>query len=635
MQIRPLALVVALALLVSGFLLWREGGAGAGSDAAGAPLDEPEAHSAPAAAAESLAGAGADATGGPEDDATIAAPEEPRSERVSTAIPDRAPHAVVVAVDETGAGVAGARVDVARTDAGGAILDWLIEAAETDASGRCEVAPDVAAQTPLMVRVLAERFRVIEAPLRWTGAGWSARLELRSGSSIVGRVVDGSGAPLDAATIELTSLDGLQFTIPRAARGLVDGRFAVAGPAPGRYEIAAEVADLGRSYPTVFEVPPLGVLDVGTLTVSAVGSILGRVLLVDGTPVPDVLVRAAAEGEVGELGADSGLDVSEPDGSFTIGGLAEGGYTMSSGDPSVPVEPLYGVRPGTAGVDLLVDGWLLVVTAVDRAGAEVPLSRIEVGLGSGGSASARMQRFPNPVPSTTLVSERVELLIAADGPDGTRYAAAVRPDLPAGRHAVVLRTLDGSTGAVLAEFVGDGFDSRITGHVTLSPTGEGAVAFGAGARGERRVALEGVLPGRYQVIGALEGTDYGVVSNDSATHSIAGGGELRIQIQTAVGGQLRFDCDVAGAAPEQASSLAQGLVVLYRPAGDERWSRAHLVPVDSPADDLERSVRLASPVLPGAYELRATGAGLSEWTGSVVVVPREQTAVMLNLAASH
>lgn len=190
-------------------------------------------------------------------------------------------------------------------------------------------------------------------------AGLVVRLEARA--SVSGRVIDTSGSPVAAASVDASRLDDdkpvkISFSggAGRDATTRPDGTFTIKGLDPGKYSVRASVGSEDRleamlskgkaskaavELELVAATPRTGV----TLTVEARdGTLRGTVIAPDNRPAADAWVRARRVVDRPEglpAGAMRYLDATGPpvltnaDGQFTIGKLRKGTYNVSVEGP--------------------------------------------------------------------------------------------------------------------------------------------------------------------------------------------------------------------------------------------------------------------------------------------------------------
>ena len=264
--------------------------------------------------------------------------------------------------------------------------------AESDSEGRFELKGLPAAE-PL--RLTARHSGYSEAQIGGIVVPLAEPLvvELRKGSTILGRVVGPEGEPIENASVTVTAPLGIGstgFGLPALTD--VDGRFEVGGLGAGTRTLTAradgyqqrEVEGL-----TILEDDELGPVEV---RLEAGAEISGRVLARDGSPAPGTGVWLAARWT--EPGGDGAAIPPPPDltlvapahgrsdarGEFVIRGAAVGPTTITAhhdrlGDAAAELE----VRPGANAIELILDPrGRIHGRVVDGDGEPVPGARIEL-----------------------------------------------------------------------------------------------------------------------------------------------------------------------------------------------------------------------------------------------------------------
>jgi hypothetical protein len=230
---------------------------------------------------------------------------------------------------------------------------------------------------------------------------------------IAGRVLDPGGDPIDRVWVQLLRVgyaDG-QRRLVSAGRAVSNdiGEYRLSGLAPGEYYLLARemavppgphvhdtVGYANTFYPGVRNVEeaervPIALgqevsnLDL-TMPVSRAATLSGRVVRVDGTPVPSVRVALLDGPFSGSDGNVSGGAPTAADGRFRIAGVGAGSYQLAADDRDGPT-PGRGILP-------------LDVFGADESG-------LTVVVGPGGAFSARMlSSSGDPLPFSPLVSAR-------------------------------------------------------------------------------------------------------------------------------------------------------------------------------------------------------------------------------------
>lgn len=153
-------------------------------------------------------------------------------------------------------------------------------------------------------------------------------VELRSGVSVSGRVVDGNGDPVAGARIDTTPIGEAGQATREGAVSAADGSFTVERLVPGRYLLGARVA----GYYAPQEPEPLvldGDLDGVTLEVRRGVTLEGRVVGADFDELASLKIFARhvnSDGRISPLQADVDFE-----GGFRLDGLSPGTWRVSVG----------------------------------------------------------------------------------------------------------------------------------------------------------------------------------------------------------------------------------------------------------------------------------------------------------------
>ncbi|HJP00702.1 MAG TPA: carboxypeptidase-like regulatory domain-containing protein [Planctomycetota bacterium] len=188
-------------------------------------------------------------------------------------------------------------------------------------------------------------------------------IELTTGASLAGRVVDGAGNGIEGAQVQ-TVADveiGSSGYGMRMAESGADGAFSIEGVAPGPQALQASKPGYleGRKFLTVAE----GQVETSLVLVLDEGnSVSGRVAWPDGTPAPGVSVDARFDpsqlyGSGGLNAASGGKGEVESDeqGLFRISGLGVGPFELRASTP--PPEELRDALLAETGADLADAPW--------------------------------------------------------------------------------------------------------------------------------------------------------------------------------------------------------------------------------------------------------------------------------------
>lgn len=222
------------------------------------------------------------------------------------------------------------------------------------------------------------------------------------GRKLVGKVVDGGGAPVAGAKVRvafmLFSLDGADEQMDaiekqsgvRTAITDTDGGFSIIGISPQGTNAAAEHPDLGRS--TAISIPE-GKDDPEpiTLVLHGFGSITGKVVL-KGAPQSGVMVSVNTKGG----GAQAVIAQTAEDGSFSFAKVPEGPTVLSAMRPSSTAfksasttVTVVAKQTTTATIDIPVGTITLQVTPKAMAGAQVDSAQVFLFNGAVVASSAK------------------------------------------------------------------------------------------------------------------------------------------------------------------------------------------------------------------------------------------------------
>ncbi|HET9227956.1 MAG TPA: carboxypeptidase regulatory-like domain-containing protein, partial [Thermoanaerobaculia bacterium] len=195
----------------------------------------------------------------------------------------------------------------------------------------------------------------MEVEIRTAPAGRptpSARVILGTGVTMIGRIVDETGKPVEGASVDLLQDDPTGFL---QAVSDASGVFSIRGLAPGQYQLAAVrkgFSPITHSGVLMPEGPAR--LDLGDITLKAGAAIEGKVIDAEGRTVEGAEVQASKTQEemnflsLGNQQADV-VTFSSKDGHFQIRDLEPGlRYSVSVRHPDYPPESLSGVEAPTA-----------------------------------------------------------------------------------------------------------------------------------------------------------------------------------------------------------------------------------------------------------------------------------------------
>ncbi|WP_164021186.1 carboxypeptidase regulatory-like domain-containing protein [Pyxidicoccus trucidator] len=170
----------------------------------------------------------------------------------------------------------------------------------------------------------------------------------RASEVLAGRVVDEAGTPIASAGVQAEYPRGQR--LPGAEAGDVseamtdaDGRFLLEHLPPGRYDVYAAI--LGRMSTTLSNVEA-GRRDL-VLTLARGARLTGRVRDERGAPVASFQLELQLHRGPLEREGGAALTVVDPEGRFTVEGLAPGTYTLRvAAHGLAPAAPTVNVAPG-------------------------------------------------------------------------------------------------------------------------------------------------------------------------------------------------------------------------------------------------------------------------------------------------
>jgi protocatechuate 3,4-dioxygenase beta subunit len=258
--------------------------------------------------------------------------------------------------------------------------------ATTGAGGRF-VLRDLAPGTRLDLMLTATGFVLETVPGVVAPPERPLVVELTHTATVAGRVVDGFGAGIARARVEVKDVAA---DAPRITRGPTsgvatageDGRFVVEGATPGTMELVAGADEFQTSEPLVLELTPGERREGLRLVLARGGSLAGRVTGPGGEPVADATILAAPTVQAGspfQL-APRHQARSDHEGRYRIGGLPPGEVQVRALHPDYagPVREAT-IGAGEARLDLeLRRGIEVSGRVVDDAGA--PVAGVEVSL---------------------------------------------------------------------------------------------------------------------------------------------------------------------------------------------------------------------------------------------------------------
>ena len=241
-------------------------------------------------------------------------------------------------------------------------------------------------------------------------------LTLARGGIVAGQVVDGARAPVADAEVHAllpARFFGLDGESAREGKSDAEGRFELAGVPAGSLRVKASAKGYLPSAEERVEVVEGGAVRGVHLALDPGGSIAGRVLDPDGSPVEGVPVKVEFDRAhmvgleaLAALRGAEGDGTSGPDGRFSIGGLGRGPFVVSAehrrAEDDAPLRALAeGVAPGTSDLVLSLGPPIGVAGRVlDEAGAPVTefelFFRRQLEGGMGVLADSKEQTFESP-----------------------------------------------------------------------------------------------------------------------------------------------------------------------------------------------------------------------------------------------
>lgn len=232
---------------------------------------------------------------------------------------------------------------------------------------------------------------------------------------LVGHVVTADNRPVSGARViaEPDAIEGPHHVTSNWAESDADGHFRIAGLAPGKFQLSATTRTAGTSAPLLTIARATDTSKELRLVVAPVARVVGRVML-NGSPVAGAHVLAAHPGP-GPADKRGPTATSQPDGTFTLDGVAFGTVSLSA-------SPFLLNKPTTLAIDRAqVDNVVLEVSKQATVRGHVFRRGKPV-------AGAEVQYMPL-TPQTVVVKSNAE-------------GAYVLEGLPAG---------DGSVGAISAQ----------------------------------------------------------------------------------------------------------------------------------------------------------------------------------------
>jgi hypothetical protein len=384
-------------------------------------------------------------------------------------------------------------------------------------------------------------------------------LVLTPAARITGTVVDESGNPLGGAKLLLSqdlgddSAQGPRRRLVSAAETDREGRFELAGLAPGRFRLAALSSGfLPETGPRITLVEGEGI--EGIEIVLRRGAVIeGRISIPDGSPAAGakvVVLDTEEESGLGLVGRPGA--VSDREGRYEIGGVSEGDHTV--------LADLNGFQPARGQIRV-------------EAGA----NRLDLRLEEGFEVSGRVSGPEGPVPGAVLRLLPQQEGSTAPFPGSTGSDGAFRfPAVAEGRYRVEVEKpgyamastslevqVEGAPvtnlevklergGAVAGRILG--LEAQDLAQVQIMATAPGRTGQAGQVDPEGRYRIEGLGPGEWNVLASLpQGTQTG-----SRVVLAVGQAEARLDLEFSTGFVLSGRVERDRAAVGGAVILAEG-----------------------------------------------------------------------------
>jgi len=268
-------------------------------------------------------------------------------------------------VDAAGKPVAEARVLPEDVSEPFPVLEPRSDAAVSDAEGRFAFSA-LQAGTFRFVAQHAEAGPGTSAPITLDGLTPRSDVEIRleGGARLAGRVVDGAGAGVAAATVRVALREGLLWSPTRVALADDDGRFDLRGLPRRAVDVLARSASESSAV-VVADLAATSQIEDLVLTLEVGGVIAGVVVAPSGQPIAEALVQVVPETQ-GDPRArrEWGLrgfprDIADGAGRFSLGGLPPGAYRLRAARPGAVEDALevgagLAVEPGAREVRVVV-----------------------------------------------------------------------------------------------------------------------------------------------------------------------------------------------------------------------------------------------------------------------------------------
>ncbi len=225
--------------------------------------------------------------------------------------------------------------------------------------------------------------RFVSVP-RGADAAVTARLALRKGVAVSGRVQDSMGKPIEGATVAARAMADLHGGLSRKAMAPVksdaSGAFTLAAVAPGTYRLSArhKTHAPGTSKPVTVGTTPV---DGVTISLEAGATVAGKVVSVRGEVVPWATVRVGPH-KVGLAGRLSRFRkaTADAEGAFRVEGLAREKVSVAAsaeGGSSKIITVDLTEKPTQEGVLLKLEHQGIIAgVVVNGAGEPVPEAQV-------------------------------------------------------------------------------------------------------------------------------------------------------------------------------------------------------------------------------------------------------------------
>lgn len=300
----------------------------------------------------------------------------------------------VEVVDDAGKPVDGATIE----------LRGLDTQVATSAAGKATIAPVIPGWYQLAA--WAPGFARAYTWLEVQGDATTARVALRRGAAVSGRVVDGAGAPVAGARVTFGGASDWSVQIDARRDGQLtgaDGRFRFDAIAAGSVRFDAHHPDYAPATSAIVTLDGATPVDDVEIVVPDGATVSGKVVDDKGAPVASARVRIAVAG-AGFVSGPPRQVFSDDGGGFTVRGLPMRGLEAAAvsdlgASATVPIDATGG---DVTGVELVIDVTGTISGVVVDPGGE-PIEGVQVSGGpdfraggsSGGDLSQwRLRGFP-------------------------------------------------------------------------------------------------------------------------------------------------------------------------------------------------------------------------------------------------